>query len=193
MKAYQLMLCCSLLLLLVLKIKSQSFTRIIRTSSGSIQGTVVNFNGHKLDQFLGIPFAQPPVGRLRFRKPHPVKPWTTILTADNEGPACVQHSKYPYPAYDNGFKSEDCLYLNIWVPHSYNINNDKSKIPVMFFIYGGGFTIGSNKVPVYKGVVLAAIGEIIVVTINHRLSTLGFFTTGTEDAPGNLGKLYPYI
>ena len=184
MNEMQLSLFSLLLILLVIKIRSQT---VIKTLSGPVQGTIVNFNGNLVDQYLGIPFAHPPIGRLRFRKPYPVKTWTNIMTADRPGPACIQHSKYSYPAYDDGYKSEDCLYLNIWVPRSKYIYNNV-KIPVMFFIYGGGFTISSNKIPVYNGLALAAKGEIIVVTINHRLSTLGFFTTETGEAPGNVGK-----
>lgn len=188
MKTLKLPLFCFIFLLLVCRARSQSLTRIIKTLSGPVQGTTIRLRGNSVDRYLGIPYAQPPLGRLRFRKPNAVKPWTMILTADKVGPACIQYSEHSYPWYDNGFKSEDCLYLNIWVPHS-SINNDNcEKIPVMFFIYGGGFTVGSNKLPVYNGLAMAAEGGIVVVTINHRLSSLGFFTTGTEEAPGNVGK-----
>ena len=179
-------LCCFLILSLVLSTNSQFYTSIIKTSSGLIQGTSTYFHNTRVNQYLGIPFAEPPVCRLRFQKTQPVKPWDGILVANKPGSACVQYVDYPYPWYDMyGPKSEDCLYLNIWVPQSLQ---NYAKKAVLFWIHGGGYTTGSNQLPVYNGVALAVEGDIIVVTVNYRLSALGFLTTPSETAPGNAGK-----
>ena len=101
-------------------------------------------------------------------------------------PACIQYSVFPFPWYDfEDGKSEDCLYLNMWVPESKGSNDKKT---VMFWIYGGGFAYGSIRKPVYDGRALAAVGDVIVVTINYRLGAFGFFTTNTDAAPVNNGK-----
>ncbi|PRD20073.1 UNVERIFIED_CONTAM: Acetylcholinesterase-1 [Trichonephila clavipes] len=160
--------------------------KVVDTPLGPIQGTTTYDNQHPVQTFLGVPFAKPPLGDLRFKKPQPVEPWTDTLQADKQPPACVQYTTYPFPWYDSQpDKSEDCLYLNIWAP----ANAKKgSKLPVLFWIFGGGFTFGSNRMDVYNAQALARRGKVIVVTINYRLGVFGFLTSGTDEAPGNLGK-----
>ncbi|KAF8763226.1 Acetylcholinesterase-1 like protein [Argiope bruennichi] len=159
--------------------------KIVHTPSGPIQGFFSNINNDLIEIFLGIPFAEPPVGNLRFRKPVPVKPWTRTLLATKIPPACIQYTPYPFPWADFlPGKSEDCLYLNIYVPVS---SKNGSKLAVLFWIHGGGLTYGSNRKDIYDARALASHGDVIVVTINYRLGVLGFLTSNTEDAPGNVG------
>ncbi|GBM49428.1 Acetylcholinesterase [Araneus ventricosus] len=160
--------------------------RIIDTLSGPVQGFFTYLHEDPVEVFLGIPFAEPPIGNLRFQKPKRVKPWNGTLLATNIPPACVQYTPYPFPWADNlPGQSEDCLYLNIYVPTD---RKKGSKLAVLFWIYGGGLTYGSNRMDIYDARPLAILGNVIVVTINYRLGAFGFLTSNTEDAPGNVGK-----
>ena len=132
-------------------------------------------------QFLGIPFAQPPVGPLRFQPPR-----TSTLTQQLQrmSPVCMQHSPDDSWARE---MSEDCLYLNVYVPVSHAVAN--APLPVLFFIYGGGFTQGGSSHPMYNASRLCSNAHAIVVTSNYRLGAFGFFTDGDLDLPGNTGLL----
>ena len=143
--------------------------------------------------FLGIPYAAPPVGALRWQPPHPAANWSGVRNADNAGPSCPQilnpvggrlpwTTEYLIP----GAMSEDCLRLNVWRPKS-----AAKGLPVLFWIHGGGGVEGSNTVPVYDGAALAAKG-IIVVSINYRLGVLANLahvelTREQDGASGNYG------
>ncbi|GBM20686.1 Acetylcholinesterase-1 [Araneus ventricosus] len=155
------------------------------TLSGPVEGFLTNVHEDLVEIFLGIPFAEPPIGNLRFQKPKPVKPWTETLVATRMPPACVQYTTYPFPWADHlPGKSEDCLYLNIYAPVD---ARNGSNLAVLFWIYGGGFTFGSNRMDLYDASALAIHGNVIVVTINYRLGLFGFLTSNTKDAPGNVG------
>lgn len=184
---------CLLILILVTNVLPQLLPRnTIETSSGPVKGNVIFYRGKMVTQYLGIPFAQPPVDDLRFKKPKPVEKSNKVLNADTMPPACIQYIEYPFPWYDfQDGKSEDCLYLNIWVPQTSLLSRTR-QLPVMFWIYGGGFTVGSNRKRLYEGQTLASDGQVIVVTINYRMAAFGFLTSGTEDAPGNVGKYTLY-
>lgn len=127
--------------------------------------------------YLGIPYAAPPVGALRWRAPEPAAPWKGVRQAKAFGNSCTQiiDAKggqpwtWEYGAQDTA--SEDCLYLNVWTPAQAKTD----KLPVLFWIYGGGFMVGSGSVPIYDGAHLAAKG-IVVVSINYRLGALGFLS-----------------
>jgi para-nitrobenzyl esterase len=141
--------------------------------------------------FKGIPYAAPPVGPLRWRAPAPVIPWSGIRATDGFGPNSLQGVVFndidPYAAG----VSEDCLYLNVWTPARLE---GSDRLPVMFWIHGGGFAAGSGAEPRYDGARLAARG-IIVVTMNYRLGALGFLAhpeLRAEDPPrpsGNWGLM----
>lgn len=164
-------------------------TPIVSTKLGEIRGSIVDFYGKPVGVFLGVPYAKPPLGMQRFQKPEPVEPWKGILDATTMPPACMQFSTRPFPwSETRSFQSEDCLYLNIWVPSSAFLSKSKEGKAVIYWIYGGGFSMGSNGVPVYDGRVLASLGDVIVVTVNYRLGPFGFIYSGTKDAPGNVGK-----
>lgn len=157
----------------------------VLTQSGLVEG--VQENGVLV--FKGIPFAAPPVGALRWRPPQPPAAWSGIRSANQFAPICVQHGSYPEDAPPERM-SEDCLYLNIWVPS----NATNGKLPVMVWIYGGGLTNGSASTPLYAGDMLARKG-VIVVTANYRLGVLGFLALPalSRESPrhvsGNYGLL----
>ncbi|XP_054720720.1 acetylcholinesterase-1-like [Uloborus diversus] len=172
--------------MLILKLAFlRSAASVVLTRSGPVEGIVDTHHGTLVDTFLGIPYATPPVGQLRFRRTVPVQPWMATLKADSYAPACVQYFPYKYPWVDKmPGQSEDCLYLNIWAPRSAHSTTKKA---VMFWIYGGGYSSGSNRLDTYDGSVLAAKGDVIVVNINYRLGVFGFLSTPSEEAPGNMG------
>jgi len=150
-------LCC---LLLVAATAVEGLPTTIRTASGKVQGV-----GTTVVAFKGIPYAAPPTGDRRWRPPAPVKPWTGVRPADKVGPQCPQPQRGPalLPT------SEDCLSLNLWTPAK-QVNE---RLPVMVWIHGGGFTIGSGGWPEYDGEALARRG-VVVVTLNYRLGALGY-------------------
>lgn len=153
-------------------------------SDGILAGTR---NGDVI-AYKGIPYAAAPTGDLRWRPPQPVKRWSGVRRADAYGAICEQK----YNAQDNGVgplpMSEDCLTLNVFAP------TDARKLPVMFWIHGGGFVNGSSTAPLYDGSALARQG-VVVVTINYRLGRFGFFahpalTAEAKGAPvGNYGLM----
>ncbi|CAL1265269.1 unnamed protein product [Larinioides sclopetarius] len=157
----------------------------VKTPLGVIEGDISEIDGSPVKSFLGIPYARPPVGSLRFLKPKPVEPWDNIFQAKKQPAACMQYTEGPYPWYDDmPGKSEDCLYLNIYTP---SLAVKGSKLAVLFWIYGGGYNLGSIRMDVYDGRVLALREDVVVVTINYRLGLFGFLTSNTSDAPGNMG------
>jgi para-nitrobenzyl esterase len=120
-----------------------------------------------LSIFLGIPYAAPPVGDLRWRAPRPPVPWTGIKEAEEFGPACPQAASKDVANVD---MSEDCLTLNVWSA----TRRPGSRLPVMVWLHGGGFNAGSARMPIYDGSNLARKG-VVIVTLNYRLGYLGFF------------------
>ena len=143
---------------------------IARTTTGTIEGTEED----GLCVFRGVPFAAPPVGALRFRAPQPVEPWEGVREAKSFGPIALQAANPmleallppPDPVQP---QSEDCLYLNLWTP-----GVDGGSRPVMVWIHGGAFTIGSGSENYYDGSNLVSRGDVVVVTINYRLGAFGF-------------------
>jgi para-nitrobenzyl esterase len=159
----------------------------VPTRGGPIAG--VEESGNLV--YKGIPFAAPPVGRLRWRAPEPAAPWQGVLRATVYRPRCMQVGpNYPGGPEDEAL-SEDCLYLNIWKPVS---APQDAKLPVMVWIYGGGFQNGSASDPFYRGDNLAKKG-VIVVNINYRLGPLGFLAhpeltaESPHHASGNYGLM----
>ena len=128
--------------------------------------------------YRGIPYAQPPVGDLRWTPPQPLPPWTGTLQATSFGAICPQEDA-PEP------ESEDCLFLNVWTPQSAVARN--KRLPVMVYIHGGAFVYGYGSNPIYDGAYLAASGEVIVVTLNYRLGSLGFLAVPELNIRGNFG------
>lgn len=136
----------------------------VTTDRGQVQGV----QDGNVTVYKGLPFAAPPVGQLRWRSPQPMPAWAGVKLLDHFGPRCMQQGMYPENAPAESM-SEDCLYLNLWVP----AHVVGAKLPVMVYIYGGGLANGSGSTPLYAGDVLARQG-VIVVTLNYRLGVFGF-------------------
>ncbi|CAH1254561.1 BCHE [Branchiostoma lanceolatum] len=158
----------------------------VTAPAGRVVGLEQDVSGTTVNSFLGIPFAHPPVGERRFRRAERLQPWDGVYDATRKPNACIQVEDSG-PDTASGFQintplSEDCLYLNVWQP---------TPVPtgatVMVWIYGGGFSTGSSALDMYDGRYLAATEGVLVVSMNYRVSTLGFAYTGTDDAPGNMG------
>ncbi|XP_069103815.1 pyrethroid hydrolase Ces2e-like [Argopecten irradians] len=171
-KCVVLMLFC---LLFVFHIE-HAFGSIVSSEAGSIEGVLVPFPNGNVYQFKGIPYAKPPVGPLRFSKPVKQPPWSDTLNATEYKPGCIQSDPGNLPT------SEDCLFLNVYVPSEVSAIANKT---VMVWIHGGGYTSGAGSL--YDGSFLALHGDVIVVTLNYRLGVLGFFSTGDANARGNYG------
>ncbi|XP_054165680.1 acetylcholinesterase-like [Oppia nitens] len=157
----------------------------INTTSGVVRGQTLHVKNLVLDvtvdQYLGIPYAIPPISDLRFAKPLPIKtPHKEIIDATKQPKSCMQLPSLLTPP---DFMSEDCLYLNIWSSKQNNLNELK---PVMFWIYGGGLSSGSINIPLYNGTALAS-NDVVVVATNYRLGIIGFLFGDRKDAPGNVG------
>ncbi|CAN7997282.1 unnamed protein product, partial [Ixodes hexagonus] len=136
-------------------------------------------------RFLGIPYAEPPIGELRFRKPVPARPWypRTLDVLEFASPCSQANGSIPPAApwlVEKERPREDCLYLNIWAPTK-RTNN----LGVLAWFHGGGFRTGTASTPLYDSKKLAAIGNIVVVTMNFRLGFLGFLYTGPGTSTGN--------
>ena len=152
-------------------------TTILKTQLGYLEGIVDDFHGKGLVyRFLKIPYAKPPLGNLRFRKPLPYGNWSSTLNGKSFGPMC------PQPNISIGYQSEDCLHLNIYIPHHITPRTRRS---VMVWIHGGGYFQGSAID--YDGRDFVLGGDIILVTINYRIGILGFLATDDGSIPGNYG------
>jgi para-nitrobenzyl esterase len=151
---------------------------IVRTSDGAVRGTVTT--DHR--EFDGIPYAEPPVGRRRWAPPEPKATWTGTRDATTPASSCPQTAGF---LGDPPSDDEDCLYLNVTTPRS----TGGGKLPVMFWVHGGGFYSGSGSL--YGAQRLATEGNVIVVTLNYRLGVLGFLANpaldGTTNKSGNYG------
>jgi len=150
-----------LLVLVALGCQSEPVT--VETPSGALAGTS---NG-TTRVFLGIPFAAPPVGDLRFAAPQPLAPWKGVLDATAPSPICPQFDSLSGTNF-NEDSDEDCLYLNIWAPTA------SGPHPVMVFMHGGGYVTGAGSEALYDGQRISEARRVIVITINYRLGPLGF-------------------
>ncbi|XP_039679321.1 acetylcholinesterase [Perca fluviatilis] len=166
----------------------------VQTRTGRVRGIRMPVMDRSyVTSFLGIPFAEPPVGKQRFRRAEPKRPWTGVYDANAYPNACYQFVDTSYPGFQgsemwnpNRDMSEDCLYLNVWVPSSPRPHN----LTVMVWIYGGGFYSGSSSLDVYDGRYLAHSETVIVVSMNYRIGAFGFLALhGSSEAPGNVGLL----
>lgn len=160
----------------------------VRTESGAVEGAT-SADG-KIQIFKGIPFAAPPVGPLRWKEPQPVAPWQGVRKATDFGPRCMQGNVFGDMAFRDSGPSEDCLHLNVWTPKT----SASAKLPVMVWIYGGGFQAGATSEGRQDGENLAHKG-VVVVSMNYRLGVFGFFSHPelTKESPhhasGNYGLL----
>jgi len=144
----------------------------VRTTGGLVSG--VPGSDPAVTVFKGIPYAAPPVGDLRWRPPQPPPAWQGVRKAAEFSPSCIQliveeRKPWTYEFMTHNQISEDCLYLNVWTP----AKSAAERLPVFFWIHGGGNVEGSAAVPIYDGEALARRG-VVVVTINYRLGVFGF-------------------
>lgn len=160
----------------------------IQLVDGTLRGAIIrkpDLRNNSVNEFLGIPFAEPPIGLNRFEPPRPVKPWAGVKEALVYKPSCIQ-SKNLF--VDTSKVSEDCLYLNLWIP----ANSTQTLFPVMIFFYGGSWETGSAMFPLYDGEPAAALQEsTIIITANYRLNVFGFLGAndlrGADNSTGNYG------
>lgn len=163
----------------ILSATTSGLETIVKTETGLVSGSGVAVRSYK-----GIPYAAPPTGELRWKPPQPAKPWNNIRAARDFVPNCPQP-----PLFAAGAPREDCLGLNIWTPAART-----GPLPVMVWIHGGGFIIGSSSQSVYDGEPLASQGA-VVVSFNYRMGMLGFLAHPalSKESPrgvsGNYGLL----
>jgi len=163
-------------------VNSVQYTPQVTIDSGKLRGLLVNLTtGAVVRKYLGIPFAQVE----RFGPPKPPESWNEVKEMIRFGKSCPQ-MVYPVAGYTKlEDMSEDCLNLNVFVPHE---ASSSPLLPVMVWIHGGAFVVGSNTI--YDGSYIATLGKVIVVVINYRLSVFGFITNGKHgDLKGNYGML----
>jgi para-nitrobenzyl esterase len=159
-----------------------------KTADGVLEG-VISADG-KVRTFKGIPFAAPPVGPLRWMAPQPPVLWSGVRKASEYGARCMQGSIYSDMIFHDSGPSEDCLYLNLWMP----ADPGTAKLPVMVWIYGGGFQAGATSEPRQDGGNLSKRG-VVVVSMNYRLGIFGFFShpelakESGHESSGNYGLL----
>ncbi|KAM7315230.1 acetylcholinesterase [Ixodes scapularis] len=158
---------------------------IVTTKSGLVRGTLLRTTTGQVRAFLGIPFAEAPVGDLRFKKPEPKQPWNYVYNATSLPKMCSQPSVHLtkfYQVNTENSVSEDCLFLNVFVPIS-----NCTQMPVVVYIHGGAFTYGGISMNITDTTELSVRGDLITVAIAYRLGAFGFLRTSLEDVNGNMG------
>lgn len=184
---------------------SRSVRHVERDAAvGRVRGVRQTVLGRRdVDIFLGIPFARPPVGELRFRRPEVARPWTGTWDATRLPATCFQAIDQAFGRFrgvdmwnPNTNMSEDCLYLNIWQPIDSGGETRRRKDggngggkAVMVWIYGGGFYSGTSTLELYDGRIIAAKSDVVVVSMQYRIGPLGFLYLGVPEVPGNQGLL----
>ena len=160
----------------------------VKTEQGKVHGKTINEG--KVKAFLGLPYAAPPVGDLRWKAPQPPARWKGDRDATKFGAHCAQNRVFEDMIFQDAGPSEDCLFLNVYAPAD---ATEKSKLPVMFWIHGGGFAGGASSEPRHNGDFLPLKG-VVLVTINYRLGVFGFLATAdlakeADGAAGNYGLM----
>ncbi|WP_116124426.1 carboxylesterase/lipase family protein [Lewinella sp. IMCC34183] len=164
------------------------FATQTEVANGKLEGNYSTRTG--VQSYLGIPFAAPPVGELRWQPPQPAEDWEGVRMAKEFGPRPVQRYVYSDMVFRSPSVSEDCLYLNVWTP----AKSEQTGLPVLVYFYGGGFSAGSGDEGRYDGERLAQEG-VVVVTPNYRLNVFGFLShpelTAASDynGSGNYGLM----
>lgn len=156
----------------------------VKTEQGKVAGKTINDG--KVRAFLGLPYAAPPVGDLRWKAPQAPAKWKGKRDATKFGAHCAQGRVFDDMIFQDAGPSEDCLFLNVYTPAG---AKDKSKLPVMFWIHGGGYSGGASSEPRHNGDFLPLKG-VILVTINYRLGVFGFLVTKelADEADGSAGN-----
>ncbi|XP_059611145.1 juvenile hormone esterase-like [Phlebotomus argentipes] len=160
---------------------SESLKVSLSDGSQLIGRYLSSHSGRGIRAFLGIPYAEAPLGNLRFRDPVPKSPWTETLYADQEANACLG-VEYLFGVTES-VGNEDCLYLNVYAPQN---PQSKDPLPVMVYFHGGGYQSG-NGGKIFYGPDYLLDHDVILVSGNYRLGIFGFLSTNTLDCPGNFG------
>ncbi len=159
---------------------------VVATQQGKVHGKTINDG--KVKAFLGLPYAAPPVGDLRWKAPQPPAKWKSERDATSFGAHCAQGKVFEDMIFQDAAGSEDCLFLNVYMPAN---AKPKSKLPVMFWIHGGGYSGGASSEPRHNGDFMPT-KDVVLVTINYRLGVFGFLATAdlakeANGAAGNYG------
>lgn len=172
---------------------SASDAPVVRIDSGLVSGQKIEVGGKQLYAYLGIPYARPPVGDYRFRKPVRNAHWEGVYNATRKPKPCRQ---LPIPlvgslSLNYSGSSEDCLHINVWTPTSACLNsnteNCEQKLPVVVFIHGGGFQWGDSALFVHDPANSVALSGVVYVTFNYRVGLHGFLSLELPELPGNVG------
>ncbi|XP_037525054.1 acetylcholinesterase [Rhipicephalus sanguineus] len=174
----------ALVFLLALASRAAAFDVETVTSLGIVGGSRFDVLDRTLEVYRGIPYAQPPLGPLRFRPPEPLQSWEGIVDATNRKIGCAQ-TLFNEVLTTGVELTEDCLHLNIWAP----AERGQLPVPVLVSFHGGGFSYGSANTDVFDGAALAAKTGLVVVAPNYRLDILGFLDANSTEAPGNVGLM----
>ena len=162
----------------------------VAVAAGTLVGKAAAVDGVALHEFLGIPYAAPPLGPLRWKPPQPAASWQKPREATAFGPRCMQLPLFGDMVFRSRGMSEDCLYLNVWAPAA----PAAVKRPVLVYFYGGGYVAGDGSEPRYDGASMATKG-LVTVTVNYRLGVFGFLAApalsaeSPQHASGNYGLL----
>jgi len=166
-----------------LTLAPRALTDVVQTSNGPVRG----YQEDALKVFKGVRYGAPPVGSLRFKPPAPPERWSEPAETVQYGAPAIQGGLAPGerrtspgdpPAPDEPASSEDCLFLNVWTP-----GLDRARRPVMVWLHGGGFANGSGGASMYDGGALARKGDVVTVTVNHRLNVFGYLHLGEAFGP----------
>ncbi|EFP10946.1 hypothetical protein CRE_30907 [Caenorhabditis remanei] len=171
-------------------LKAEPLPGVLNASCGPVKGNCYRHGDKTVNGYLGIPYAQPPIGKLRFEKPVPADDWTEPRDCTQYGPRCPPSGA----GHERGFiaerdvpDEEKCLTVNVFVP-GWESEEFKNKRPVMVYVHGGGFEVSSSREFCdYSMSSTLPMKDVILVTLNYRLGILGFFTTGDEVCRGNFG------
>jgi len=163
------------LLLAIIGCKEKASPLVKEVTGGKVKGMLLQEHG--VYSFKGIPFAQPPVGNLRWQAPQAVEPWEGIKECTAFSASPMQDKPRPFMFWSKEFLipeepiSEDCLYLNVWT----KAQSAEAKLPVLVYIYGGGFRSGGSACPIYDGTAMAT-KDVVFVSFNYRVGPFGFFS-----------------
>ncbi len=186
MKTLLLILLLILPLFTIAQLTDENTPPRVNTANGVLEG--INDSG--ILTFKGVPFAQPPVGDLRWKTPQPVKNWEGVRKATQFGPRAMQRPIFGDMQFRSNGMSEDCLYLNVWTP----AKTGEERLPVLVYFYGGGLIAGDGSELRYDGESMARKG-IVTITVNYRLTVFGFFSHPqlTQESPHHASGNYGFL